>query len=296
VEQSKETPENGPVQTRFVVGFAASDSQDSYIEPIARFTGTSWVNTWPKPEDGLGSRPAPPLSDLPNAWLGRPIPLDWAVWSADGDVHPVHVVGTRRGNSCFALIQLTLSQGTQIGSKMYDSRVAVDTDQRVGGFRTITNSDPEWQRLSAFIQGAWTDNEESVRITNPREISPAELKNVDIHIEYLVQPQSATAPLLYYFEASKEIRKADGENTGLVIRGWIGRDNSGNLILDHFDSRGMDRDKPPIPQEVPLGSFHLGGREYFVTDIRGYEGSAANILEATRAGIVPVLEVGRAGC
>jgi hypothetical protein len=50
------------------------------------------------------------------------------------------------------------------------------------------------------------------------------------------------------------------------------------------------------PQSGYGGNYPMMTREFFLFEVRGYEGSSARIVEFTSEEIIPVLEVYRGGC
>src|SRR5215470_13851865 len=88
----------------FVVGIADRDTKGGYIEPVVRFDGSKWVNTWP--EAAEMNVPATPLDQIPVAWLGEPVPREWTLRSSAGESLAARIVSTQRGGSCSGRIQL----------------------------------------------------------------------------------------------------------------------------------------------------------------------------------------------
>src|SRR5215470_7105254 len=79
----------------FVVGMADRDTRGGYIEPVVRFDGSKWVNTWP--EAAEMNVPATPLDQIPVAWLGEPVPREWTLRSSAGESLAARIVSTQRG-------------------------------------------------------------------------------------------------------------------------------------------------------------------------------------------------------
>src|SRR5678816_3808075 len=73
--QRQMAPTAGP----FVLGLVRWNGA---IEIVGRFTGQTWVNTWPVPAEF--PVPVPAIDDVPDTWLGRPVPRQWTIWSKAG--------------------------------------------------------------------------------------------------------------------------------------------------------------------------------------------------------------------
>ena len=285
-----------PVSTApFIVAIAYRDTAGTSVEPIARFTGAEWINTWPRGEDM--NVPAPPLEQIPDAWLGRPVPRDWNVWSAGSTRQRVRIAGSKRGNGCEALIDLTADQATSASLTMDEPLVAVDTNQRVGAIRGVTHSDPERATLEPVIRAAFEANAQRAfdeDVVLGRRLSPDALAQRPVTIDYLVRPASSDGPVIYYFEAARHV--VDGGEDGVAVGGWLRQDAAGRWIAADVKSRGLGGDGPPLPATVPLATFPIAGRAYWLLELRGYEGVAASIVEITGSGVKEILNIARAGC
>ena len=82
-------------------------TDDTHLLPIARFAGTEWINTWPQPEDS--DAPVPRLSNVPEQWLGGPVPRQWTAWLTSGASAPVSVTGIDRSGGCVVSPSLTIA-------------------------------------------------------------------------------------------------------------------------------------------------------------------------------------------
>src|ERR1039457_3238471 len=95
----------------FIVGVVQIRSAGDLVqlEPIARFTGTEWANTWPEPaEDDV---PVPELSNVPTSWLGKPVPRDWTLPFIEGGTTTAIALRTlREKGGCSSPVVLQLSK------------------------------------------------------------------------------------------------------------------------------------------------------------------------------------------
>lgn len=98
----------GSQQTTFHVGVIDSSG---LIQPVARFDGERWSNTWPEPVDRHAKIPTS-IDAVPAAWLGGAVPLQWRRLATGTDAatpqpESIRVTGVGRVVSCFGSIALT---------------------------------------------------------------------------------------------------------------------------------------------------------------------------------------------
>jgi hypothetical protein len=123
--------------------------------PIARFTGSTWINTWPQPEEeGV---PVPGLSDIPIGWLGQAAPRDWRLWGRDGATSKMRIAGTARERGCSGSIVLTPDQNPELPEGL-----AVNTDQPVEPVLALNRDSPDWRSLEPAIAAAFRENQQRV--------------------------------------------------------------------------------------------------------------------------------------
>jgi hypothetical protein len=279
----------------FVLAIARITSTASALEPIVRFTGTEWVDTWPAPEDMRAAFPA--IDRIPDAWLGRPVPRDWTVWSSSGETTRAHATSTRRGDGCEARIQLSLERTAALDALGDADLVAVDTDLALRGFAAVGPSDPDRARIEPVVREAFLAHErrgvDADRMLKNR-LTAGALAALPVVIKYLVRPASS-ASALFYFEATKGRATLRG-GAGLAVSGWLRPDAAGRLVAVDLEIHGIGGDNRPVPGRVPRAGFTLAGREYLLIEGFGYEGLWADLLEVTAGGVVRILSVARAGC
>jgi hypothetical protein len=279
----------------FVLAIARTTSDGSALEPIARFTGTEWTDTWPGAEDMKA--PFPPIEDIPEAWLGRPVPRDWTVWSRSGGTVRAQAIGTRRGGGCQARIQLSLERTTALDALGDASRVAADSDLPLHGFEAVDASDPDRARLEPVVRDVFLGHEPRALADDRRlmrNLPSGALAALPIVIKYLVRP-IASKGTLFYFEATKG-RAAIRGGAGFAISGWLRPDAAGGWSVMDVDAHGIGGASVPVPGRVPLAWFTLAGREYMLIEVFGYESLDADLVELTANGVARIVSVGRGGC
>jgi hypothetical protein len=276
----------------FVVGIAVQYSGSAYIEPVVRFDGSKWLNTWPEAADM--NVPVTPLDQIPDAWLGEPVPREWTLRSSAGESVVARIVGTQRGGACNGRIQLTVDTRTASLMKSMRPYIAVDRSVSLGVIRDVTKSDAGWATVVPVILKAFAEHERLVfdeDVQLRRRLSPEALANRPVTIPFLVGPGGPLSFL--YFEATKRLAQRED---GVAVTGWLRRDSKGRWTATDVKSRGLGGDGNPVPGLVPLATMNINGRQFWFMDERGYEGAAFELMEMTSDGLKSVLNVGRGGC
>ncbi len=266
--------------------------------PIARFTGSEWVDTWPEPEDAMV--PAPTLDRIPAAWLSGPISRTWTLWLNDDDKHHVDVVGTDRdAGGCSEPVTLRFDDVWHVGPSIAHIGLAVDTDQSIEGFRRLATSDREWRSLQPAIAETYLVNQSRLVAQAGSWLHDA-LNGVDIAelplvIDALYRPTSSSAASTYYFVASKTTKDSHGLAIGLAASGWLQRDAAGKWFA--FDLKGHTVSEEAGPAGVtPLGLFLLKGRTYWVVAEVGYESIGFAVFEITTGAARQIIVASGGGC
>jgi len=275
----------------FVVGIADHHSGSGYIEPVVRLDGSKWLNTWPEAADM--NVPATPLDQIPDAWLGGPVPREWTLRSSAGESVAARIIATRRGGSCVGRIQLTVDNRTASSMKSKRPYIAVDKPVPLGVIRDVTKSDAEWASVVPVILKAFAEHErlafQDVQLR--RRLSPEALANRPVTIPFLVGPGGPLSVL--YFEATKRLAQRED---GVAVTGWLRRNSNGRWAASDVESRGLGGDGNPVPGLMPLGTMNINGREFWFMFEDGYEGAAFELMEMTSDGLKSVLNVGLGGC
>jgi len=289
-----------PPAAPFMVAAAIPGETGAYaLVPIARFTGSAWVNTWPRPEDG--GTPIPSLANIPTSWLGKPVPTTWTLRVGLGVSTKVSVVGTTRSpvgcSSPVALAVARLDGGPTNLSRAPDVGVALDTDQVLEDVHTIQTGDQEWIRLRPAIDQAVRANQDRLVGENSDSRMVEVLPQIDaapVILEHLSRPASDTSPLIYYFEAVRQAVGRNGATWGVNLRGWIRQDAGGQWSV--FDLSGGTFVDDKRWSARPLGLFRLANGVFWVMEIGGYENLAFAIDEVSSAGSRRLVTAEAGGC
>ncbi len=268
--------------------------------PIARFTGSTWINTWPQPEDD--GVPVPDLSDIPTSWLGQAAPREWTLWGRDGATSNLRVAGTAREKGCSGSILLTSDHSPEL-----QEGVAVNTDQPVEPVLALNRDSPDWRSLEPAIATAFRENQQRVvdaalqphsadaevqRVLLPR-LSGSSLAGVPITIDWMYRQHG-----IVYFEAHKAAAASLWQLEGLTVRGWLIEAATGQWravrvtgALVTSESNGLG-----ASWRVPLGSLRLERRMFWVSALYGYESWGYAIDEVTPSDVREVIAVSAGGC
>lgn len=276
-------PQPPPAPSSFRLAIVWGDA----LEPVGRFTGTEWVNTWPAPEEA--SKPVPPLSQIPAAWLDGPVSSQWRLWN-DGKNLPVTIVSARRGErnpnaSCTSPVVLDLYKPPEAKKNVYKG-FAIDTDQPIETFRRLDASDPDWSDLERAVRSAFGSNESIIT-------GQAEWRSQPLEIVAAAPNAFPTWPHWFHFTASKSASTARGI-AGLSVSGWLRRDESGTWTP--VDARAIQVSENSVVRYTPAAIIRTANREFWVIGEAGDDGNATAIYEMTATGVVPRLTVPGGGC
>lgn len=134
-------------QTEGPLIVAYMDSTGELV-PIARYDGARWRNTWPKPIEREAPLPVRSVAEIPEAWLGQPVPLTWTAWSmATGKQQRVRVTGVDREGACVESITLA----TSFKSDPRSDGLAFDRPTMVSAIVMLEKGSPEWDVLRREI-------------------------------------------------------------------------------------------------------------------------------------------------
>jgi hypothetical protein len=285
-------PRQHPDSKPFTVAVIERGSGWVGLEPVARFTGTDWVNTWPEPDEH--DAPVPDLPHVPTAWLGKPVPRQWVLWSTFGTRLRVGVNAVKRADGCSAPAALVL-QNTKatVPDRLRGFEVATDTNRAVEGFRPVGSNEPEWTTLQSAITETFRNNEPSPS-EMPLGSAAIRLIGLPVSIESLVRPVSASGPVVYYFEATKRLPM--NRSLGVSIAGWIARSTSGKWQAHDVAARTLERNSGPVPERTPIALFRVQGRVYWLMRIAAYEGTDTSLFDVSVGGAREVLTATGSGC
>jgi len=278
----------------------SGDSVESSLIPIARYTGTEWVNTWPPPDEA--STPAPALVQIPEAWLGGPVPTVWTRWAADGSRLRVTVVApVRERRRCETAIVLRIagvSDGKRDPWAPGAVRIAVNTNQPVEFVRAIAAEhrdaketrpviEREYQQAEARAAGERTEDWAMV-------LNSLNAARAPMIIETLVGPSIDAGPVVYYFRALRRVTPPRQSPMAIEVHGWIARGAGGAWAA--FDTARELRRGDGQGEHRPLAIFRVGQRMYWLTMLLGYEGVGFAIDDVARGTVRRLVTARDGGC
>jgi hypothetical protein len=262
------------------------------ILPVARFTGTQWVQTWPGPVDGR--TPAPALADIPESWLGGPVPMHWTFLSPSGAATAVTVTGTERGrDGCETSVMLVVAGAPPAPRDPWAAgatRLAVAGDLRPEWIRAVPAGDPAMPALARLVHEAHRDNDRFVGGAGISEwtagLAALDRAGATLQVETLVQSAPGPGPVLYYFDASRGTPRGARPAFMTYVSGWIARNADGT-----FAARGVSRGAFIGEWRLrlqPIAAFRTGSRVVWLSRQLGYE-SLTFVLDDVSDAAVPRL-------
>jgi len=268
--------------------------------PIARFTGSNWINTWVTTDEY--GKPFPPLEKIPAAWLGGAVPREWTVWLRRGLTTKARVIGTIRRDGCSSPVELTVEPLSVTSRYVLEAgrRVAVTSDQAVEDVRELKPGEPEFARVRPLIEEAFRANEAgTIRSESRRAWVREALAQLDVtkrpfEIESVWRQASDASPVVYCFEARKEGSYRDGLTLTLKIAGWIRLDASGQSTT--VSVSGSVYEEEGMWHRLPIGLLRVGSRTLWVMGLAHYESGEFEIREVTTTAVRRLTTADNGGC
>ena len=299
------TLRSAPVQQAvapFVVAIERSGGRgtEHFLLPIARYTGTNWINTWPVPDDV--DRPVPPLAQIPAAWLGGPVPMTWTRSSANGARLPVKVTGAgREPGGCYTPIVLSITgpdDGAGDRGAPNAVRIAVSTNQPVEFVRAIAPDHRDAKEIRPVIAREYQQAEARPASERAEEwralLSALNAARAPLTIEMLAGPSIDAGPVIYYFRAVRRVTPPRDPQIAIEVHGWVSRDAGGAWVA--FDTVRQNRSGDAQGEDRPLAIFRVGQRMYWLTMLIGYEWVDFAIDDVARGSVRRFVTAGGGGC
>jgi hypothetical protein len=267
------------------------------ILPLARFNGTTWINTWPGPTEQ--EVPVLPLERIPQAWLRGPVLANWTTWSAAGvRLGALRVTSTTAiGGGCEKLTGLAVD-----GSLDSEAILALAGD---GALLPLAQPSP--QAADPRVRRVVTDlvSARQAAIVNEaqaqRRWSPSERARFDALLARAVPTftvlagvRTADGGWFWFFTVDKTGDTGPPAARGLHLEGWLHEDPSGNVGT--LQAEGLVIGGEIEQTTRPLGVIRLNGRDYWFLDRRQYEGEEFLTMEVTSLGPRQVAVASGGGC
>jgi len=282
------------------VDHPAGSSVESSLIPIARYTGTEWVNTWPPPDEA--STPAPSLAQIPEAWLGGPVPNVWTRWAADGSRLRVTVVApVRERRRCETAIVLRIA-GVADGARdpwaPNAVRIAVNTNQPVEWVRAIAPDHRDAKEIRPVIEREYEESQARMAAARMADwttvLNALNAARAPMIVETLVGPSIDAGPVIYYFRAIRRVTPPRQSPMAIEVHGWLARATDGTWAA--FDTAREIRRGDGQGQHRPLAIFRIGQRMYWLTMLIGYEGVGFAIDDVARGSVRRLVTARDGGC
>ena len=295
IDQASATP-------AFIVAIdhPAGSSVESSLLPIARYTGTEWVNTWPPPDEA--STPAPSLAQIPEAWLGGPVPNVWTRWAADGSRLRVTVVAPirerRRCETAIVLRIAGVADGARDPWAPNAVRVAVNTNQPVEWVRSVAPDHRDAQQVRPVIEREFEQAQARMAAARMPDwtalLDALDTARAAIVVETLVGPSIDAGPVVYYFRAIRRVTPPRQARMALEVHGWLSRGADGAWVA--FDTAREIRGGEGEGENRPLAIFRIGKRMYWLTMLLGYEGVGFAIDDVAPGSVRRLVTARDGGC
>jgi hypothetical protein len=279
------------------------------LVPVARFTGSQWLDTWPAAVDT--THPDLPLSEAPFEWVGGPIPRVWYVWFTNGKrvVAAATSVdgGGSGGGGC------TFSRSIRLAARLVPPRglhdelhpgVAVDDTRTVDSVHRLdarSRSISSWttrakelfvRHEKGAVEGTgWLQPEQQLELLR-------RLPAIPISVDWMFRTGNGPNRT-YYFEAAKW---AEGEGGWfrVVVSGWLfdSAPDRFTLALAGIDP-GMT---PPslgdtsVSSYVPLGVLTVQKSKIWLVEIPTGETTSYALLHVEPGRLVQLTRTAPGGC
>ena len=270
-------PLPGQVQATLIVAYMASDGE---LVPVARYDGTGWLNTWPEPIQHDAPLPVRTVGEIPEAWLGQPVPSTWTAWSqATGKQQRVTVTGVDRDGSCVEAITLATSSKPDPPSE----GLAFDRPTRVDAIVEWEQGPPEREPLSrqmaphfrtavakAVLQPGGEERELGARVFALARAD--KFADEDVVVESVFRDPRFPVLFIAVQRHFGQI-PADTQYDALSYRGWFRRERAGSgaLIPISASVTSFSTAQGRLPRYTPIGILRLGGRSIWAMSEWGTE-------------------------
>jgi len=268
---------------------------DGLLLPFASYDGRRWKNTWPLPPRRVDVPIQ--LADVESKWWpDRQALLDWTLWTADGDAHPLRVVapvwtrvqceGAVALRTSWPIVEslppLTEQPYPKVG-------LATTGSRRVEPVAIVDSESVEWRHLADLIREPLNEAEDvAVRRevpygwSHPAGASQRRATALTLEAAYRA-PFLVPGSFVYYVEATRRYPASGGSrepSCDLVTfaAGWLGIDRDG-VVTDHLQAFVTDCDRFFIRVMLPLGVLRSEDRLLWVAQWSGWAEEEYAVVE-----------------
>lgn len=290
-------------QTEGPLIVAYMDSTGELV-PIARYDGARWRNTWPKPIEREAPLPVRSVAEIPEAWLGQPVPLTWTAWSmATGKQQRVRVTGVDREGACVESITLA----TSFKSDPRSDGLAFDRPTMVSAIVMLEKGSPEWDVLRREIVPHFNAAIASTTLPQPgpdqdeRGLRALALARVERSTAETVVIDSVFRDPrlpLYFIEAHRQFKEisTDADYDALSYGGWFGRNRAGALIPISTSLVPASTADDKEPRYTPIGILRLGVASIWAMSEWGKESQTIVLFDVAARRVRKLTSADISGC
>lgn len=273
----------------------------SALVPIGRYTGDTWVNTWPEPNEG--NVPVPAIESVPFAWLSKPVPRQWTLF-LEGRPTRITVTSTRRGapdSLCTSPAVLSIDRPPSIRDDAYDGGLAVDNNQIVEDVRRLTPADAQWRVVAPVAERTYAQYEsralgagDQTWFTDALVRGRIDLATKPMVVDAIYQAVTDISAPTFYFVATKRF-VVENREYGVVVSGWLRPDVGGRWPAMAVATRTFGGDITGDGLR-PLGLLRVLARRFWVMFAPGWESGGFELYEATGTDMLRLLTSSNGAC
>jgi hypothetical protein len=302
------TPAAQPASVETLLGIV---DERGLLSPVISFDGVEWRNRWPEPDQKVADIRLPSsLATIPRAWTDFPVPARWHAWPVGAAARPIQVKGPAR----------------------YDTHcvpgIALQSDLPPPPRRTEQNRWPKQkQAIAVSNEAVRVEPIDQLRVTGG-DYKHATVRPDALDERNLLRAAEAPFRLLARKAVSRDGNSvklahlavrwtnawrytlADSNEQVYLLEGQIGHEDwrgavTGFLWLKVRDGvlgehRGhavlVDEDFKGKVFHVPLGVVRIGSHHFWVSEQRGWESEAFQLVDLTSATLAEVLLAHGGGC
>lgn len=295
------------------------------LTPIVRFDGMRWRNRWPAPDDASTRPPLPSsLSDVPIAWTGSPIPVQWHAWVREvrarersGAREPS---GPRPPSVPNDLTVQTIDVTTPVRHAAHclggiGLQSTLRSDQPPTPARSfpkrklavaLSNADVVVEPVTALDLTSAADRDllsAAARIFRSlaTAVAAREQRYVppnDMSVRWTKAWRYATDAT----DATGQVYLLEGrigiDGAAEILTGFLWLRTRGDAVTSHQGEALVDDgvDFKLTSQRVPLGVISLGVRRFWLSEVHGYEDEAYEITDVSSPTLAVALRMSGGGC
>jgi hypothetical protein len=290
----------GQPRQPLIVAYIAADGE---LVPVARYDGTSWRNTWPKPIEDDAPLPVRTVDEIPKAWLGQPVPLTWTAWSQTGQQRRVTVTGVDGEGACVQAITLVTSAKRDTPA----DGLAFNRATKVDAIVQLEQGSPQWEMLRRELVPHFRTALTKTALPQPgRERGDVEAKVIALGrgdksaAEAVVVSAVFHDPRFPVFFISTERAfggiPSDTDYDALSYEGWFRRNRAGALTPISASVAAFSTAEGKLPRYTPIGILRLGMDSIWAMTEWGIESKTIVLFDVSAKGVRKLTSADINGC